>query len=338
MVRRLLKFEGVVAAAIAVSATTCPVAASEWESPAENTRPPATSEPIRDANEARRFAAHALALRAEIVGGGGRRVLARIPGASSRSASTGLWPAFFQNAIAAFGRLRSPNPAALYYNPLLDVAVTTVWERRDESWRVAVVRALPGEWLAGGRGVAPPMPSWLSSKDAPVEALAATAAARLDAFHRAHPPEAAEAVRTASKFAEEAAAARAALPRLRWHARQLGRWAAGAEPWLRPTLEAISAALSSGTAKAVMAAAPATDPATAQAVAGLPEGLTKRLVLDMVLEAGRKGRLLIGSLAEDGEMYFLVLCRLDGVACGLRRIVMVSLIDTGGAFGTAARR
>ena len=60
-----------------------------------------------------------------------------------------------------------------------------------------------------------------------------------------------------------------------------------------------------------MAAAPATDAATAEAIAGLPAGFAKRLVLDMVLSAGKDGRLLIGSLPDDGEMYFLVLCRVE---------------------------
>ena len=118
-------------------------------------------------------------------------------------------------------------------------------------------------------------------------------------------------------------------------AHERARWASGTPAWLRPTLSQITSDLSSGDAKAVTAAAPETDAATAEAVADLPAGLAERLVLDMVLGDGEDGRLLVGSLPDDGEMYFLVLCRLDGAACPLRRIMLVSLLDGAEAFGRA---
>ncbi len=331
MERRLTGFAAGVALALAASAAASQGASSEWAPRAEDetARPRAAPEPIRDDDGVRRFAAHALALRAEVVEGGGAAVLARIPGVPAQ-APPGLWPPVFENAMVAFGRLRSPAPVALYYNPLLDVAVSTAWERRDGGWRVAAARLLPGERLGGGRGLASPLPSWLSVDDAPVEALAAAASARIEAFRRAHPPEAGEAARNAVAFAAAAADARAAWPRLLWNARQRVRWTSDGEAWLRPALAEISGALAAGDAGAVTAAAPATDPETAEAVAGLPRALAARLVLDMVLSAGADGRLLIGSLPDDGEMYFLVLCRLEGAACALRRIVMVSVLDGGG--------
>ena len=296
------------------------------------------TEPARADAETHGFAAHALTLRAEVVDGRGAPVLAHIPGGLARGSLAELWPPFFENTMVALGRLRSPAPRALYYNPLLDVAVSTIWEKREGGWRLTVIRALPGERFAGPPGNVPPRPSWVTADEKPVEALAATAAARLAAFHRAHPPKAKEAAPIATTFAGDAADARAARTRLMWNARLRGRWASGAEPWLRPTLTDITETLSAGDAKAVTAAAPATDAATAEAIAGLPAGLAKRLVLDMVLSAGKDGRLLIGSLPDDGEMYFLVLCRLDGAACGLRRIMMVSLLDGTEALGKATRQ
>ena len=205
----------------------------------------------------------------------------------------------------------------------------------QRGWRLTVIRALPGERFTGPPGKVSSRPSWLTADERPVEALAATTAARLAAFHRAHPPKAEEAARIATTFAGDAADARATGPRLMWNARQRARWNSGAEPWLRPTLANITETLSAGDARTVTAAAPATDGTTAEAIAGLPAGFAKRLVLDMVLTAGKDGRLLIGSLPDDGEMYFLVLCRLDGAACGLRRIMMVSLLDSAEAFGKA---
>ena len=294
--------------------------------------------PARADAETRGFAAHALTLRAEVVDGRGAPVLALIPGGLAQGFMAELWPAFFENTMVALGRLRSPAPRALYYNPLLDVAVSTIWEKRKGGWRLSVIRALPGERLAGRPGNVPSRPSWVAADERPVEALAATAAARLAAFRRAHPPGAKEAARIATTFAGDAADARAAWPRLMWNARLRTGWNTGTEPWLRPTLSDITETLSTGDAKAVTAAAPATDAATAEAIAGLPAEFAQRLVLDMVLSAGEDGRLLIGSLPDDGEMYFLVLCRLDGAACGLRRIMMVSLLDGAEAFGKATRQ
>ena len=294
--------------------------------------------PARADAETRGFAAHALTLRAEVVDGRGAPVLALIPGGLAQGSLAELWPSFFENTMVALGRVRSPAPRALYYNPLLDVAVSTIWEKREGGWRLTVIRALPGERFAGPPDNVPSRPSWVAADERPVEALAATAAARLAAFHRAHPPKAKEAARIATTFAGNAADARAARTRLMWNARLRARWDSGTEPWLRPTLANIAETLSAGDAKAVTAAAPATDAATAAAIAGLPAGFAKRLVLDMVLSAGKDGRLLIGSLPDDGEMYFLVLCRLDGAACGLRRIMMVSLLDGAEAFGKATRQ
>ena len=296
------------------------------------------SEPARADAKTRSFAAHALTLRAEIVEGRGAPVLSHIPAGLAQGSLAELWPPFFENTMVALGRLRSPAPRALYYNPLLDVAVSTVWEKREGGWRLTAIRAFPGERFTGPPGDVPSRPSWVTADERPVEALAATAAARLAVFHRAHPPKAKEASRIATTFAGDAADARAARPRLMWNVGQRARWTSGAEPWLRPTLANITEILSAGDAKTVTAAAPATDAATAEAIAGLQAGLAKRLVLDMVLSAGDDGRLLIGSLPDDGEMYFLVLCRLDGAACPLRRIMMVSLLDSAEAFGKATQR
>ena len=73
------------------------------------------------------------------------------------------------------------------------------------------------------------------------------------------------------------------------------------------------------------AAAPHTDPQTAQALAGLSAAFAARLTLDMVLPAGERERLLIGSLPEDGDVYVFVQCRLSGGACVLRRFALLSL-------------
>ena len=282
-----------------------------------------------DDAQARAFAAHALALRAAAVEGAGAGVLAEIPGGGLREHRQSLWTPFFENTVVALGRLRSPAPTALYYNPLLDVALLTYWEKQAARYRIASTRALPGERLNDPRATVSTHPAWMSMsvEGGPVAALAGVAAARLDAFHRAHPADARDGGRDGVTFAAAAADARAALPRLRWNAERRARWNSGADIWLRPTLAAIEEALSARNPASVMAVAPATDAATAEVISGLPAGLAAGLVLDMVLDIGEDGRLLIGSSPGDGDVYFLVLCRLSGGACTLHRVMMVSLSE-----------
>ena len=108
------------------------------------------------------FAAHVLALRADGVAGGASAgaLLAGMSGAEPETEPFPLWTAFFENAIVKLGRLRSPGPVALYYNPLLDVALFTLWEPDEDSYRVVSVRALPGEKLADRDAVTPLRPAW----------------------------------------------------------------------------------------------------------------------------------------------------------------------------------
>ena len=282
-----------------------------------------------DSSAARLFAAHALALRTDGLAGEGAaaEVLAALPGAAAAGASPpALWRPFFANAVVALGRLPSPAPVALYYNPLLDVAVTTVWEKHDGGYRVAAARALPGERLEDPEAAVAPLPPWTAAPG-PVDALARTTAARLDAFRNAHPTQSAEPGRDAAAFAAAAADLRAALPRLVWNVVQSARWTDDAQPWLRPALAEVEAALAARHPSALVAAAPDTDPDTAAVLARLPAGFAAGLALDMVLEAQGDARLLVGSLPEDGDVYVLALCRLAGGGCALRRFVLLALLE-----------
>lgn len=282
-------------------------------------------------DSARLFAAHALALRAAGVAGEKQAedVVAAMPGVGmvQEVSPMVLWGPFFANAVVKLGRLHSSAPTALYYNPLLDAAVITFWAERDGGYRVDTVRALPGERLSNPKARTPPLPSWTSASDGPVAALATTTKARLDAFRKAHPAASREPGRDAAKFAEAAADMRAVLPRLVWNAVQRSRWTSEAQAWLEPTATAVEKALGAGDAAAIRAAAPDTDAATAAALADLPSGFATGLALDMMVEAGGDQRLLIASLPEDGDTYVLVLCRQQGDACRLRRLVLMSLIE-----------
>ena len=291
----------------------------------------ASSEPSTAEPNARLFAAHALALRAAGVAGddAAKDFLADLPGAGAveKEALTVLWQPFFENTIVKLGRLQSPAPAALYYNPLLDVALLTVWERHEDSYRPGLARALPGERLADPGADVSLQPPWMAAEDGPVEALARITAARLAAFRGAHPAQHREGGEDPVTFAAAAADLRAAAPRLAWNLVRHAEWEADAEPWLRPALSVIEETLAARDAAALMAAAPDTDAETAAAIAALPAKFTERLTLDMVLDAGSAGRILIGSLPDDGAVYVLVLCRLESDACALGRFVLASVLE-----------
>ena len=280
---------------------------------------------------ARLFAAHALALRAAGVVGEkqAEEVVASMPGVGMvREVSPMvLWGPFFANAVVKLGRLHSSAPTALYYNPLLDIAVITFWAERGGGYRVSAARALPGERLSNPKAKTPPLPSWTSAPDGAVAALATTTATRLDAFRKAHPAMARKPGRDPTTFAAAAADMRAVLPRLVWNAVQRSRWTGEARAWLEPAATAVEKALGARDAAAIRAAAPDTDAETAAALADLPSGFAAGLALDMVVEAGGGERLLIASLPEDGDTYVLVLCRLESDACRLRRFVLASLIE-----------
>ena len=291
----------------------------------------AAAVPTRSAAEvpdARLFAAHALALRAE--GAGATRTAAEVLASMPGSGRVGdellplLWRPFFENAIVQLGRLRSSAPVALYYNPLLDLAVLVRWEREGDGYRVASVRALPGERL-GEPAAAPLLPEWMGAGDGALDALAGATSARLAVFRRAHPAEESNAGRDGATFASAAADMRAVLPRLVWNAASRAQWTEAMGEWLQPALARVEAALDARDAGALVAAAPETDVETAEALAALPPAFASRLTLDMVLPAGERERLLIGSLPEDGAVYVFVQCRLGGEACAPRRFSLLSV-------------
>ena len=275
----------------------------------------------------KRFAAQALALRTAAIErtDAATRILAMIPGSAPADVLPELWSSFFENAIVKLGRLRAPAPVALYYNPLLDIALITDWEQKDGHYRVALIRALPGERLAAPTATVPNQPAWMVADD-PITTLAGVTATRLDTFRRTHPAEAQDAAgRNGVTFASAAANMRAALPRLLWNAGIRTQWTAETEPWLFPVLAQIDQALAAGTTAALTAAAPDTDTTIAGAIAGLPAAFAARLTLDMILPAGKEKRLLIGSMPDDGDVYLFVLCRMEGADCALRRFMLSSL-------------
>ena len=163
---------------------------------------PSLASDRQPAASARLFAAHALSFRAAGLAGEheAAEALVAMPGAGmvgDTEALSALWRPFFENAVVKLGRLRSSAPTALYYNPLLDVALLTLWERREGSYRVAAIRALSGERLVDAGADVPLSPPWTASEDGSVAALDRITTVRLEAFRQTHPATVDEAGRDA---------------------------------------------------------------------------------------------------------------------------------------------
>ena len=256
-------------------------------------------------------------------------VLSTMPGSNTVPGEllAALWGPFFENAIVKLGRLKASVPAALYFNPLLDVGLFTLWRRLGDTYVVHRARVLPGERLDGPGDPVSLLPEWIATKSSPTAALARISAERLERFDRRHPAEAQAAGRAVSTFADAAANARDAMARLAWNAAQRSVWTDARLQWLGATLNEIEDALNSGDAASLTSVAPETDAGTAAALAQLPQAFVERLSLDMVLGAAENDRLLVGSVPEEGGVYVFAACRMADGACELRRFALLSVTE-----------
>ena len=279
---------------------------------------------------ARVFAAYALALRTAGMkqDDSVKTVLANMPGAGvieEIEALPALWSPFFTNAVVKLGRLRSPSPVALYYHPLLDIAVVTLWEQHEQGYRVVSARALLGKRLSDTEAVVALQPPWTAAKDGPVAALRRITATCLDAFRQAHPAESSQAGRDTALFATAATDMRSVLVRLARCTAMRTQWVGAQFGWLDQALEQIDAVLATRDPALIQVAAPATDTDTANTFAQLPEAFTAGLMLTMTLEAGGNDRLLIASAPPDNHVYVFALCQLNAEQCALHRFLLISL-------------
>ena len=326
-----------VAAAQAVAAAPGTAAGPPAEAP------PVAAVPQADPAETPGFSGQAAALRRSVVDRDdmSMRVLGLIPGVSwlvppaataaqRNSVLKQTWGPFFENAVIETRAADTPAPAALYYNPLLDVAVLTYWERTvDTAYRISELRIVPGERLSAADAATPAAPAWMAGAT-PIETLYETTRARRSAFRDGRVPEYQGTVD--ERHARAVRDLRAAQPRLEWNALHRAEWHTEANAWLFRTIAVMEEAFASGDAAALVARAGGTDPETAAALVNLPAGLVERLTLDMVLDYGENERLLVISLPDDGEIYIMAQCRLlpDAGLCRPDRYVLVDLGTEGG--------
>ena len=286
---------------------------------------------MADTDSARQFAAQVLSLRAAGVIGGvpAQEFLDAMPGSglAGEVPLRIIWSPFFENAIVKLGRLASSAPVALYYNPLLDIAIVSYWQKDEDVFHVSAIRALPGERLSDPDASVSLHPSWMRAEN-PIDTLVETTNSRLQAFRLANPAKSQEVAKNSVSFAIAAGDMRLVLPRLALNVQLRTRWTEQSMPWLFHTSEDVEKALTSLDSDYLLSASPDTDPETAAALSDLPAGFAQNLTLDAVLEAGDSHQLLIGSSPEDGDIYVLALCRMENTEfCELRRFELLSLVE-----------
>ena len=237
-----------------------------------------------------------------------------------------LWSPFFGNSIVKLGRLASSAPVVLYYNPLLDIAIMSYWQKQEDGFLISSIRALPGERLSDPNALASLHPSWMVAAT-PIEELTSITRNRLGAFESANPANSREGAINSLSFANAARDMRLVLSRLALNAKMRTSWTEEKMPWLFRALEDVEKALTTYDADYLLSMSPDTDAETTAVLSSLPAGFAENLTLDAVFDAGDSHQMLIGSLPEDGDVYVLALCRLESAEfCELRRFELISLL------------
>ena len=261
-------------------------------------------------------------------------VLSRVPGIGSvielnapddesSAALEAMWIPFFENALVEMIHEKPAGPAAIYYNPLMDVALYTRWAPNPEgNYRIAQLSVLPGEHLQDADATVPYLPQWMTAQD-PFAELEGISAKRLHAFRTFE-----EADRRTfldgTAYGDAADSFLVAEPRLTQSLIWRLEWRN--LDWLPLTLATIQAALNAADGDALLAAAPATHPETAGFITELPDGFAEKLILDLIMEDGGPNRILLGSGRYDGGTYVCASCEITGNACVLGGISILTVV------------
>ena len=236
-----------------------------------------------------------------------------------------LWGSFFENVIVEVRATDKTTPSALYYNPLLDVALLTHWEQdATTAYRLSGLRVAPGERFSAAGAMVPAAPGWMNGS-APIDILYDTNMERLTVFRRSSLAE--HTGDADQKYEQAVRDLKAAQPRLEWNASQRIAWHSEANTWLSETIDTIEDTIALGDEAELIAKASETDAETAGVLVSLPSGLVDQLTLDIVLTYEEEERLLVISLPDDGDFFIMVKCRIDTDArrCTPSQYILVGL-------------
>ena len=261
-------------------------------------------------------------------------VLSRVPGIGSvielnapddvsSAALEAMWIPFFENALIETIQQEPAGPTAIYYNPLMDVAMYTRWEPNPEgNHRIAQLSVMPGEYLQDADATVSYLPQWMKAKD-PFAELEGISTKRLHAF-RTFEEASRRNLTDGTAYGDAADSFLVAEPRLTQSLIWRLEWRN--LDWLPLTLATIQAALNAADSDTLLAAAPDTHPETASFIMELPDGFAEKLILDLILEDGGSNRILLGSARYDGGTYVCASCEIAGNACVVGGISILTVV------------
>jgi hypothetical protein len=111
-----------------------------------------------------------------------------------------IWSFFFKGTLTKLGRLNSPSPLIVYYNPIVDVAVVEACRYEGSVVNCTEACALPGESMDNFE--ASRVPVWLE-QDRPLDAFERNAGTRMAVFERDQPADAGQANPWRAKYCSE---------------------------------------------------------------------------------------------------------------------------------------
>jgi hypothetical protein len=111
-----------------------------------------------------------------------------------------IWSFFLKGTLIKLGRLNSPNPVIVFYNPLVDVALVQGCHYDRAVIKCDQACALPGESMDNLKAAR--VPAWLLEK-LPMDAFERTAGIRMAVFERDQPADATVSDDWRSKYCSE---------------------------------------------------------------------------------------------------------------------------------------
>jgi hypothetical protein len=111
-----------------------------------------------------------------------------------------IWSFFLKGTLIKLGRINSPNPIIVFYNPLMDVALVQGCHYNEAVIKCDQACALPGESMDNFKAAR--APAWLLAK-LPMDAFEHTAGIRMAVFERDQPADATISDDWRSKYCSE---------------------------------------------------------------------------------------------------------------------------------------
>ena len=235
------------------------------------------------------------------------------------------WTQFFRNSIVKVGCLPSDQPVALYYNPIYDIGVLTLWKNKENRrFDLVSMQALSGECISDLKCQAVPLvPAWATTKDKLfTQSIKNTTAQRLSAFAAQFPIDRAEpaslsllgtvSMETLQLDAENRLITQTAF-------------ILTMDKQFSGTIKAFLAGLKEGNIAALQKVGFGMDKGIADELVRLPPPFRKAIDLAAVLPLGKDELLVFFSIPADPTWAFMMFLDRQGGDVGVKKLAIIEL-------------